>query len=147
MSDEKNKAMRMLSPKAQKILAEGRAKFTVFDARDMLTRTSGFINRLSKRIERDTGDSIELCIAEVDRRVATETAAQRVKLANELAANAAKEMDRAFEFEAEDWIYLFADAHGWGQSEDAKEAADAWNEARLAWLRLKWLANELHTGD
>lgn len=147
MSDEKNKAMRMLSPKAQKILAEGRAKFTVFDARDMLTRTSGFINRLSKRIERDTGDSIELCIAEVDRRVATETAAQRVKLANELAANAAKEMDRAFEFEAEDWIYMFADAHGWGQSEDAKEAADAWNEARLAWLRLKWLANELHTGD
>lgn len=147
MSDEKNKAMRMLSPAAQKILAEGRARFTVHDARDMLTRTIGFINRLSKRIERDTGDSIELCIAEVDRRVATETAAQQVSFINEQAANAAREVDKAFEFEAEDWIYLFADAHGWGQSEDAKEAADAWNEARLAWLRLKWLIGELNTGD
>lgn len=147
MSDEKNKAMRMLSPKAQQIIASGRAKFTVFDARDMLQRTQGFVNRLSKRVERDTGDPIELCIAEVDRRVATETAAQQCEFIDAEARQTAAMLDKIFSVEAEEWIYSFADAHGWGRTEDAKEAADAWNEARLAWLRLKWLASELHTGE
>lgn len=127
----------LLSEGAQYVIESGRCRITLKDAKAIVKMGPKQRERLSDRVELDTGADMSLCIQEASYDVPKATEAKYNGRAREDADQAAAAIDRIYFEPFEFLIDRFCGPHGAMLSEDRREAIECWDEAKKAWKRLR----------